>query len=80
MKKCDVAACAGPKKVATGCVPGVQSDNKKSAKKWECSKQCKPKNEFEVVAIVTFMEAFELCAEEVRQAFAKCALGCPNGH
>ena len=49
-------------------------------KKWECSKQCKPLNEFEVVAIVTFRAAFELSVEEVRQALAKCDMGCPNGH
>ena len=62
VKKCDVAACTGPKNVATGCVPHVE----KSAvsKKWECSKQCKPLNEFEVVSIVTFRAAFELSVEE----------------
>ena len=78
VKKCDVGACAGPRQVATGCVP----HGKKSAvcKKWECSKQCKPLNEFEVVSIVTFRAAFELSVEEVRQALAKCDLGCPNGH
>ena len=35
---------------------------------------------FEVVSIVTFRAAFELSVEEVRQALAKCDLGCPNGH
>ena len=67
VKKCAVAACAGPKQVPTGCVPHVESD-KKSAEcnKWECSKHCKPLNEFEVVSIVTFRAAFELSVEEVR--------------
>ena len=77
VKKCDVAACAGPRPAATGCVRHVES-NKKSdvCKKWECSKQC----EFVVVSIVTFRAAFELSVEEVRQALVKCDLGCPNGH
>ena len=30
-KKCDVAACTGPKNVATGCVPHVGSDKKSAA-------------------------------------------------
>ena len=34
----------------------------------------------EVVSIVTFRAAFELSVEEVRQALAKCDMGCPNGH
>ena len=78
VKKCAVAACTGPKQVPTGCVPHVE----KSAEcnKWECSKHCKPLNEFEVVSIVTFRAAFELSVEEVRQALAKCDMGCPNGH
>ena len=81
VKKCDVAACASPKKEATGCVPHVESDKKSAeCKKWECSKQCKPLNEFAVVSIVTFRAAFELSVEGVRQALAKCDLGCPNGH
>ena len=75
-KKCDVAACTGPKDVATGCVPHVGSDKKSAeCRKWECSKHCKPLNEFEVVAIVTFRAAFELSVEEVRQALAKCDMG-----
>ena len=81
VKKCAVAACTGPKQVSTGCVPHVEYD-KKSAEcnKWECSKHCKPLNEFEVVSIVTFRAAFELSVEEVRQALAKCDMGCPNCH
>ena len=43
-------------------------------------KTLQPLNEFEVVAIVTFRAAFELSVEEVRQALAKCDMGCPNGH
>ena len=43
VKTCDVpvVACTGPKMVATGCVPDIKSD-KKSPRKWVCSKQCKP--------------------------------------
>ena len=34
VKKCDVpvAACTGPKKVATGCVPDIESDKKSPRK------------------------------------------------
>ena len=42
-------------------------ESKKSAliKKWECSKQCKPPNQFEVDAILTFKGAFHLSMAEV---------------
>ena len=80
VKKCvPVAACTGPKKVATGYVPDIESDTK-SHRKWVCLKQRKPLNDTEVVSIVTFRAAFELSVEEVRQALANCDLGCPNGH
>ena len=41
VKKCDVPVATGPKKVATGCVPDIESD-KKSPSKWKCSIQFKP--------------------------------------
>ena len=67
VKKCDVAARTGPKKEATTCVSHVEYDNKSAeCKKWECSKQCKPLHEFEVVSVVTFRAAFELSVEKVR--------------
>ena len=56
VKKCHVYTCSCMY-VAAGCVPDIESD-KKSPTKWECSKQCKPLNDSEVVSIVTFRAAF----------------------
>ena len=60
---------AGGQQVPTGGIPDAESD-KKSA----------PLKESEIVAMVTFKAAFDLCVEEVRVALAKCDLGCPFGH
>ena len=75
------SAGAGGQQVPTGCVQAAESDKKSAdCKKWGCSKHCKPLKESEIVAMVTFKAAFDLCVEEVRVALAKCDLGCSFGH
>ena len=58
----------------------VSGDAPVQSRKWKWSRHCKPLSQLEVNAIVCFRAAFDLSVEEVRQALAKCDLGCPNGH
>ena len=73
---CDVTDGASPQRVPTGWDSDDESD-KISAhiKKWECSKQCKPLNQFEVDA---FKAAFTYpWRKSCRQALAECRHGLP---
>ena len=58
----------------------MSGDAPVQSRKWKCSRHCKPLSQPEVNAILCLRAAFDLSVEEVRQALAKCDMGCPNGH